>query len=85
MSLINGTVEKIDGDGDVATDHENEDIVDPWNVAASSSTGVDYDKLIGRCIIFHFFCAKIKFFCQQTILKIKIPIAIATGVKSLES
>lgn len=61
MSLTNGTVEEIDGDGEVATDHENEDIVDPWNVAASSATGVDYDKLIGRCIIFYF-CAKKSFF-----------------------
>ena len=24
-----------------------EDVVDPWNVASSSDTGVDYDKLIG--------------------------------------
>lgn len=26
----------------------DEDIVDPWNVQASSSKGIDYDKLIGQ-------------------------------------
>lgn len=26
----------------------DEDIVDPWNVQASSSKGIDYDKLIGE-------------------------------------
>ncbi len=26
---------------------EQEDQVDPWNVASSSETGVNYDKLIG--------------------------------------
>lgn len=26
---------------------QSEDIVDPWNVQASSNKGIDYDKLIG--------------------------------------
>lgn len=27
---------------------EVEDVVDPWNVTSTASTGVNYDKLIGR-------------------------------------
>ena len=29
---------------------ENEDVVNPWNVASASETGVDYEKLIGKII-----------------------------------
>ena len=29
-----------------------EDVVDPWNVASASETGVDYDKLISTLIHF---------------------------------
>lgn len=29
-------------------EENQEDIVDPWNVASSSSTGVNYEKLIGN-------------------------------------
>ncbi|OWR46981.1 putative Tryptophanyl-tRNA synthetase [Danaus plexippus plexippus] len=28
--------------------HEDDDVVDPWNVAGKSETGIDYDKLIKR-------------------------------------
>ena len=27
---------------------DQEDVVDPWNVASSSAAGVNYDKLIGK-------------------------------------
>jgi hypothetical protein len=27
---------------------EEEDVVNPWNVASKSQTGVDYDKLISK-------------------------------------
>lgn len=27
-----------------------EDVVDPWNVATDSATGIDYDKLIGESL-----------------------------------
>lgn len=33
--------------GPAADDCDGEDLVDPWNVSASSTKGVDYDKLIG--------------------------------------
>lgn len=26
------------------------DVVDPWNVATDSATGIDYDKLIGKLL-----------------------------------
>lgn len=42
-----------------STEKVDEDIVDPWNVASSSATGIDYDKLIIR-----FGCTKI----DQTLL-----------------
>ena len=41
--------------GDVLTDGQVEnlnledDIVNPWEVASKSATGVDYDKLISKC------------------------------------
>lgn len=28
------------------TNGESDDVVDPWNVASTSDTGIDYDKLI---------------------------------------
>lgn len=31
--------------------NEDDDIVDPWTVASKSETGVDYDKLISKCIL----------------------------------
>lgn len=37
----------------------NEDVVTPWDVASSSVTGVDYDKLIGNFQLFmHIFNVK---------------------------
>lgn len=30
----------------ITNDGKGDDFVDPWNVASSSDTGVDYDKLI---------------------------------------
>lgn len=35
---------------------EDDDIVDPWNVASKSNAGVDYDKLISKYTIFINFC-----------------------------
>lgn len=35
------------GPAEVAGDN-NEDTVDPWNVATTNAKGVDYDKLIGK-------------------------------------
>lgn len=32
---------------------QSEDIVDPWNVQASSNKGIDYDKLIGTVYTLH--------------------------------
>lgn len=29
-------------------DQDDGDVVDPWNVASTSETGVNYDKLIGK-------------------------------------
>lgn len=38
-----------------------EDIVTPWDVAASSAAGVDYDKLIREFLrIFHYFFREIR-------------------------
>lgn len=31
---------------------DNSDFVDPWNVASGSDTGVDYDKLISKTLLF---------------------------------
>lgn len=41
------------GDGPTTDSKEDqqEDVVDPWNVHSSSDTGIDYDKLIGECIL----------------------------------
>lgn len=33
---------------DGGDDNDDEDTVDPWNVATTNAKGVDYDKLIGR-------------------------------------
>lgn len=30
--------------------HDDEDFVDPWNVAGKSQTGIDYDKLISMLL-----------------------------------
>lgn len=30
--------------------NDQDDFVDPWNVASQSDTGVDYDKLIRKCL-----------------------------------
>lgn len=32
---------------------DTDDVVDPWNVACNSASGIDYDKLIGKywCLI----------------------------------
>nr|XP_054758087.1 tryptophan--tRNA ligase, cytoplasmic-like [Lytechinus pictus] len=43
-----GEVNQASEQGDGADDDAKEDIVDPWNVATSSSKGIDYDKLILR-------------------------------------
>lgn len=37
----------VSNNGPAADDCDGEDLVDPWNVSASSTKGVDYDKLIG--------------------------------------
>jgi len=39
-------VQLVDGGG------EEEDVVDPWNVASKSQTGIDYDKLISQFLFF---------------------------------
>lgn len=33
--------------GPAADGDDGDDVIDPWNVTASSAKGVDYDKLIG--------------------------------------
>ncbi|XP_046807991.1 tryptophan--tRNA ligase, cytoplasmic-like [Lucilia cuprina] len=33
---------------EVTVNDEQHDVVDPWNVASNSATGIDYDKLIKR-------------------------------------
>uniref|UniRef100_A0A669DRF8 Tryptophan--tRNA ligase, cytoplasmic n=1 Tax=Oreochromis niloticus TaxID=8128 RepID=A0A669DRF8_ORENI len=38
----------VSNNGPAADDCDGEDLVDPWNVSASSTKGVDYDKLIVR-------------------------------------
>lgn len=32
----------------IADTEQDDDFVDPWNVASTSDTGVDYDKLISN-------------------------------------
>ena len=45
----------------VLTEKEkDEDFIDPWNVAASSDTGVDYEKLISKKFLL---ARKKKFLC----------------------
>ena len=39
------TINELESDGDHV---EDQDIVDPWNVTSTNSTGIDYDKLIGK-------------------------------------
>lgn len=34
--------------------HEDDDVVDPWNVAGKSETGIDYDKLISNYFLVPF-------------------------------
>lgn len=36
-------------------DSENIDFVDPWNVTSTSESGIDYDKLISKCLYCLFF------------------------------
>ena len=33
------------------TNEKDDDVVNPWNIAAASDSGVDYDKLIGNRLI----------------------------------
>lgn len=39
----------------LAINEEEDDVVDPWNVAGKSETGIDYDKLISKfsCLFSH--------------------------------
>lgn len=49
--MMNCNSEQVDGPEGTEQDqqeHTTEDIVDPWNVQASSNKGIDYDKLIDR-------------------------------------
>lgn len=51
---------KVADSASAATKPEDEDVVDPWNVASTADTGVNYDKLIGienrfqNCVLFIF-------------------------------
>ena len=40
-------LEKVKVEGD-ASNANNDDVVDPWNVQTSSDKGVDYDKLVSE-------------------------------------
>lgn len=57
MQHINGVSESRDIDSNQAKTKNCEDVVTPWTVSATSSKGIDYDKLIGilkvKIIIFH--------------------------------
>lgn len=44
MKLEDGEKKPIEA---VETKGDDEDVVDPWNVASTAITGVNYDKLIG--------------------------------------
>lgn len=47
MSLEDGLAEvRVSGDG--AAEDDLDDIVNPWDVAAKSEKGIDYDKLIRK-------------------------------------
>ena len=42
-----------DNIGDLNINREEaQDFVDPWRVVSTSATGVDYNKLIGKCFFF---------------------------------
>ncbi len=46
---------RVSGDG--ADDNEEDnDVVNPWDVAAKSETGVDYDKLISKFCLIYLVC-----------------------------
>ncbi|KAJ2942072.1 hypothetical protein O0L34_g10989 [Tuta absoluta] len=42
------TEEQVDQVNNLSVKDDDEDVVDPWNVAGKSETGIDYDKLIKR-------------------------------------
>lgn len=42
---------------------DDDDVVDPWNVASTSDAGVDYDKLIGLNKLLLIWNVKIYFLC----------------------
>ncbi|XP_071548312.1 tryptophan--tRNA ligase, cytoplasmic isoform X4 [Panulirus ornatus] len=48
LKMVNKNEEEINGQEGVEQQQLSEDIVDPWNVQASSNKGIDYDKLIDR-------------------------------------
>ena len=54
---LSSTVEKASikngnsGEGEGAIDPMDSDIVTPWTVQTSSATGVDYTKLIRKCVM----------------------------------
>ena len=45
----NAAATSTDATADQKTEADD-DIVDPWNVTSSAATGIDYDKLIGKCL-----------------------------------
>lgn len=48
MTDIEGVAEGVEAVTLNKSDSQENDIVDPWNVASSSDTGIDYDKLISK-------------------------------------
>lgn len=42
-------VVRVSGDGAPA---EDEDLVNPWDVQSTADTGVDYDKLISKLVLY---------------------------------
>ncbi|KIH50713.1 hypothetical protein ANCDUO_19205 [Ancylostoma duodenale] len=51
QSGVNEELETMQVNGDHKEEEQKEDLVTPWDVSASSATGVDYDKLIGKVMI----------------------------------
>lgn len=54
LTLNSNEIEETATGVEVTVNDEQDDIVDPWNVASNNATGIDYDKLISRLIINNF-------------------------------
>jgi hypothetical protein len=55
MDENNSKVNEVKND-QAQKENVEEDVVDPWNVASTTNTGVNYDKLIGNSRAVSFVC-----------------------------